>query len=293
MKKLVLIGIAVMLGSTAMAEEVDRTLDADSDGRIFVSNLSGSVEVVGWDRNEVRVTGTIGSDVEEFIFERSDETTKIKIKVPDRSWGSKDVSSELVISVPRGSSLHISTVSADIDIEEVEGEQTLQSVSGDITTEAFVEDIQAETVSGDVDIDGEGGSAEWDLTTVSGDITAQGVSGEIDCEVVSGDIEVGNGAFDRAELESVNGDILYEAGLRSGGKLEAESVNGSVDVEFDGPVSAKFEIETFNGGIDNCFGPEAQRTSRYAPGWELEFTEGDGDGKVSIATLNGRVTICK
>ena len=73
----------------------------------------------------------------------------------------------------------------------------------------------------------------------------------------------------------------------------AESVNGDVDIRFEGGVNARFDIETFNGDIDNCFGPKAERTSKYAPGWELSFTEGDGDGRVTISTLNGDIDLCK
>jgi hypothetical protein len=52
-------------------------------------------------------------------------------------------------------------------------------------------------------------------------------------------------------------------------------------------------LETFNGEIDSCFGPKAVRTSRYAPGSELKFTEGDGAGRVTIRTLNGDLRLCR
>ena len=70
-------------------------------------------------------------------------------------------------------------------------------------------------------------------------------------------------------------------------------MNGRVEVIFIGDLSAEIDIESFNGRIKNCFGPKPERTSKYAPGWELSFTEGDGDGSVSIATLNGGITMCK
>ena len=72
-----------------------------------------------------------------------------------------------------------------------------------------------------------------------------------------------------------------------------ESVNGTVEVGFVGEVSARFDIETFNGRIRNCFGPEAERTSKYTPGLELSFQDGDGDARVNISTLNGDVSICR
>ncbi len=239
------------------------------------------------------MTGTIGDDVEEFIFERDGKSTTIKVKIPDRMHGHKDVSSDLVIRVPQGSSIDVSSVSCDISTEGVQGEQELQSVSGDIEIEIFSADVDAETVSGDVDAEGSNKDAEVKLETVSGDVTVDGLSGEIKAGSISGDVDVDQGDFSRARLETVNGDITYNAALRSGGKLDIETVNGTVDVTFLGDVSARFDIETFNGRIRNCFGPEAERTSKYAPGWELSFTEGGGDGRVSIATLNGGLRLCK
>ena len=83
--------------------------------------------------------------------------------------------------------------------------------------------------------------------------------------------------------------IRYQAQLLGAG---GAAVNGDVDVQFSGDVSARFDIETFNGDITNCFGPKAERTSKYTPGLELSFTEGDGDGRVTITTLNGDIDMC-
>ena len=293
MKNVALILIGTLLASPALAERIDQTKDADDNGKVDIFNLSGEVEIIGWDRSEIRVTGTIGDDAEEFIFEVSGKVTKIKVKVPDRIHGHKSVSSDLLIRLPKGSSIDVSTVSADISAEGVQGEQELQSVSGDVTTEVFAADVDAETVSGDVEVEGSNMDSEAKLESVSGDVSAENLSGDIRAGSVSGDIDIIDGDFDRVRAETVNGDITYVAALRAGGKLDVETINGTVDVMFVGDVSADFDIETFNGRIRNCFGPEAERTSKYAPGWELSFTEGDGDGRVTIATLNGGLKLCK
>jgi len=293
MKNLTLMLLGTLLASPAIAEKIDMTNDADPQGEVEVFNLSGDIEITGWDRDEIRVTGTIGDDVEEFIFERDGKTTTIKVKVPHHTRGHKSYSSELVIRVPKGSSIDVSGVSSDIEVEGVQGEQELNSVSGDIETEIFAADVDAETVSGDVDVEGTNKVAEASLATVSGDITADGLSGEIRAETVSGDIDITHGDFSSARLETVNGDVNFVAALQPKGRLDVETINGTVDVMFVGDVSADFDIETFNGRIRNCFGPEAERTSKYAPGWELSFTEGDGNGRVTIATLNGGIKLCK
>lgn len=289
-----IVAICVLfIAGVSMAEEIDRTLDVDKESRISISNLSGDVEVRGWNENRVHVTGELGDDVEELIFERDGKQVTIKVKIPERKRGKKDVTSDLYVSVPQGSSLNVSTVSADIDVDGVRGEQRLQTVSGDVSVEAFDAEINAEAVSGDVDVVGNNADAVWRFTTVSGDISVKDISGDVRAELVSGDIAVSGGSFDRVTLETVNGRIEFRGALAAGGKMDIESVNGSVDVNFTGDVSARFDIETFNGGIRNCFGPKAERTGRHGPGWGLDFTEGSGDGRVTIETLNGRVTICK
>ena len=293
MKKLSVILFGALLASPVMAERVDRTESVEADGRVDIYNMAGSIEIIGWDRSQINVSGEIGDDVEELVFEVNGSHTEIKVKIPKRSRGHKDVSADIVVRVPAASSIDVGSVSSDIDIENVTGEQDVQSVSGDITTEVFAADVDAETVSGDVNAEGKGTDAEAKLESVSGDITADGLTGDLRIGTVSGDLEVNDGSFDRTKAETVNGDIVYVAEMRSGAKLDFETVNGTVDVSFVGDVGAKFEIETFNGRIRNCFGPEPERTSRYTPGWELSFTEGDGDGRVTIATLNGGVKLCK
>ena len=291
MNRITIATLGTLLALPVVAVEVDEVLDAASDGHVEISNIAGEVEVLGWDRNSVEVTGELGKNVEELVFERDDDRVTIKVKVPRKS--SRNIASDLVIKVPERSSIDVGTVSADIDVEDVLGKLRLHTVSGDVAAESVSQNVSCESVSGDIDIDGTGTDAETRVASVSGDVTVFRINGEISLETVSGDLVVDEGAYDRVRAEAVNGDILFQSALRRGGRLEAETVNGDMNVEFIGDVSAEFEIDTFNGSINNCFGPEARRTSKYTPGWELSFVEGDGDGRVVMSTLNGDMRLCK
>ncbi len=282
---------AMFLTSGTQAEEVQRTLDAAASGTVDVSNISGSVEIMGWSRNEVSVEADLGSDVEELVFERDRDQILIEVRVPRRN--SRFIESDLVIRVPEKSAVKVGTVSADIVIQDVLGSQTLNSVSGDVESEIFTADTEIETVSGDVNVQGDGKDTNVRVNTVSGDIEAEQLGGDIIAGTVSGDIYVVNGSFDRARMNTTNGDMVFHASLEKDGRFDAETINGELDIVFQKKVSAKFEVETFNGNIRNCFGPEPERTSEYTPGLELYFSEGDGDGRVTIKTLNGDVELCK
>lgn len=291
MKKMITMILSFLLVMPVMAEEVDKTLDAAADGQVNVSNIAGSVTVTGWTRNAVEVTGTLGRNVEELVFERNKDKVTIKVKVPRR--GGRGIDSDLHISVPQGSSIDVSGVSADISVTDVMGEQRLHTVSGDVSTESAGSDVTAESVSGDVEINGDKSDTETTASTVSGDVTLFRVSGMVSAESVTGEVIVDEGSFSRVELSVVNGELIFQAELRQDGKLSAETVNGDVDVELVGDVSAKIDVNTINGRIRNCFGPEPQRTGKYAPGWSLSFTEGDGDGRIDISTVNGGIGLCR
>ncbi len=280
-----------LLVAPAMAVEINETLDAAADGHVEISNIAGEVEVVGWSRSAVEVTGELGKNVEELIFDRDGDRITIKVKVPRKN--SRNISSDLYVRVPEKSSVNVGTVSADIDVEDVMGKLRLHTVSGDVEADGFESDVSCESVSGDIDVSGSGKEGEVRAASVSGDLTVFRAAGEIKLETVSGDVVIDEGSFDRVSLEAVNGDLVFNSALRGGGRLSAEAVNGDIDIDFVGDVSATFEIDTFNGRIDNCFGPQPKRTSKYAPGFELMFTEGDGSGRVVMSTLNGDMRICK
>jgi len=291
MNRIVTSVLACLLVTQIFAEDVDQTIDAAADGHVDVSNISGSVTVQGWKKNAVEVTGTLGRDVEELILERDGDKILVKVKVPHK--GGRSIDANLHINVPQNSSIDVSVVTADIDVTDVNGEQRLQAVSGDVTTEHAGGEMRVESVTGDVDISGDGADGDTRASTVSGDVAVIGVGGEIKAEAVSGNVQVEGGSFSRARLETVNGEVTFHAELRDGGRLDIDSINGNVDVEFVGDVSGRFDIETFNGDVENCFGPKAERTSKYAPGLELEFEIDGGDGRTKIATLNGDINLCK
>lgn len=288
------LGLALVIGlagQAAWADDVERSVDASPDGTVNVSNVAGSVEISGWSRDQVDVAADLGRGVEELIVDRDGDQVTIRVKVPRRN--SRNISTDLVIRVPENSSLEVGTVSADIEIANVFGEQRLHVVSGDIETEAYGSDVQAESVSGDIELDGDRQMMRTQLNSVSGDIDTSQLAGEVEATTVSGDLVIADGTFERVQANTVNGDIAFRGELDSGGRMEVETINGSVDIDFSGDVSARFDIETFNGGIRNCFGPDPRRPNRHGPGRELKFTEGGGTGRVTIRTLNGSLTLCK
>lgn len=288
------IATSVLLATPAAqaVQNIDRSLPTGATPSVEISNVQGRVTVTAWDQQVVKVTGTIENDQTEFEFSGDQRHVVIKVRRESNKVHHSKDDAILDIKVPAGASLDINTVSADIDVQGVRGEQRLEAVSGGVTTVAYSEQLDVRTISGDAVVKGTGGKARVDVQSVSGGVTVRGVDGEVEAQSVSGNIELDLGTATRLSLETVSGNLKASLTLASDARLDAESVSGHVDVRFAKPVNGEFEFETFSGNIENCFGPKAERKSKYAPGTELRFTQGSGGARVSVDTLSGTISIC-
>jgi DUF4097 and DUF4098 domain-containing protein YvlB len=289
-----LAGAFACLGVTvlARAEEINKRMPANPQGQVEVSNTSGSVTISGWDRNEVEVSGELGEGSERLEFTQSGDLTRIKVVLPGKGRHEVD-DSDLVVRVPAKSSIAVNTVSADIVVQNVAGTQRLQSVSADVTTEAGTEDVECKTVSGDIAVVGSGRPTLLTITTISGDVRVQRVGGEINANTVSGNVDLNLGDTSRSRLRSTSGDLNLYGKLVGEARLDVESISGDVRIKLSQPIGAEFDLSSFNGDISNCFGPKAERTDQYVPGRQLRFKEGNGTGRVRVKTLNGDINLCR
>jgi DUF4097 and DUF4098 domain-containing protein YvlB len=288
--------ITAPAGANNATRAIDERRPASADGQIEVINVAGSVQVVGWDRAEIEVTGKLGSEVDKVDISSTGSRTTVRV-VRAKTGGlsfhlSNPDAADLVLHVPQRSSLNASLVSADLTVKGLSGTQDVQTVSGDVTT-SVARETHIRTVSGDVTVDSAPDVKVLEIGTVSGDLHVTGnAGGELTVSTVSGDGRLELGSLTKARLKTVSGDFRLSAGLAADGRLEAESVSGDVRVEFTGsPPPADYDLQTLSGDVSACFGPKAT-SERYGPGSRLVFKEGAGTAKVHVDTRSGDVTLC-
>ena len=283
-----LIGL-LLVSQPAIAETpIDERAAATADGHVEVINISGKVEVTGWERDEIAISGALGRGVERLDFVVDDDQARIEVIYPKHG---RSEGSVLEIRIPEASSLEVRTVSAAITAEDVRGRQWLTSVSGRITSTVFDSDLEAESVSGSLDVSGTEQPTVLTLKSVSGNIEAIDVSGELEAGSVSGRIEVDAGLLDRARLGTTSGRITLEGGLASGGRYDLSTTSGRVTVNLDHDADLDLDAQSFSGRIENCFGLEATRDG-YSPERSLRYRVGEGNRTVRIRTMSSRIEIC-
>jgi DUF4097 and DUF4098 domain-containing protein YvlB len=146
---------------------------------------------------------------------------------PARSWfdfGSSDP--EVLVEVPRGTSLDINTVSGETSLRGSLGVVSVKSVSGDV--------VARDT------------SDALDVQTASGGIHSGHVATTLKCKSASGDV-VCHGAAARTEIYSASGDILVSADQP--GNIVVRNVSGGVIVRVARGLAVDISGDTVSGDM--------------------------------------------
>lgn len=259
----------------------------DPQGYVEITELAGSIEVNGWDRPEIEVTGPEAS-AERVRVTVSGNHTSIRVQ-PFSLSGENTEASRLAIHVPLQSSLSVSLVSANLKVEGVQGDVNLRTINGNLSGEVGG-NLRANTATGSVDMAARGAKS-IEVKTINGNIRLTAGSGEVDVQTVSGDAKIDMATLSNGRFRSISGDMSTTLSLAPDAQLDSESVSGKLRFDFPAQPNGDFEIQTIDGAIENCFGPKATK-GQYGVGSRLEFKTGDGRAHVQIKTKSGDVKLC-
>ena len=246
-------GIAIGILSTTdpFQQSFARTLPLSAKGQVRLDNVSGRIEIAGWDRNEVAIRALKHGKVQESV-----ETVKINVtSSPDEilihtemphnengfswsrlwsgNWAEDNAVVDYALQVPHNVKL-----------------KSVSSVNGNIVIEDVLGDIEASTVNGKAQITGAAGSLK---------------------------------------LSSVNGRI--DAGLNSldrGQSVSLSTVNGHIEATLPSTANARVSATTVNGGISSDF-PALVVSKEFPLSSKLKGTLGNGDANVTASSVNGRI----
>lgn len=303
----------IALPCSVYAEEaVDRTIETSDSPRVDIEHINGKAEIRGWDKSEVRVSGTLGDNTEEFVFEKQGNVILIHVEVErsDRRWGNYQTDGDdLLIYVPFNSYIDYDSINADVRIEDVKKGVSVEVVNGDVDIENVDAAVEADAVNGDITLENvtgrlavetvngsisgtHSGDKQTSLESVNGGISVSTTSPRVQVETVNGRIELKLAEIDMLEVNTVNGRLSAQMTLNKNGEVYASSVGGGINLTFQPDVSARFDIQAHAGGsISNDITSDKMQKAKYGPRRWLEFVHGSGDANVDVSTVNGRVSL--
>jgi DUF4097 and DUF4098 domain-containing protein YvlB len=202
-----------------VTEEFHQSYPLSADGRISLENINGSVRVISWDRNEVKVDAVKRAYTRERLAEAKIEVSAntnsiyIKTDYPDSNLTFTDdtdrrrnnpATVEYTLTVPRSARLDA--------IELINGGLDISGVAGDVRA-----------------------------SSINGRVVARGLMGEAKLSTINGRLEA---IFDRLDATK---------------PITLTSVNGSVTLTIPSDANAELKATTVHGGISNDFGLPVRR----------------------------------
>jgi DUF4097 and DUF4098 domain-containing protein YvlB len=231
--------------------------------RLRLKLEAGRIDVISWDepRSQVDVT-PLGADqasieAAENVQQElrgSGESQELSVESPSgRSLFGLRRGPELrfAISVPHGSSIDATTVSADVAGRGRFGTAKVNTTSGDVSLGAVAGDANVKTVSGDLDVERVDGKAS--LNSVSGDLELGPVAGEISANTVSGDLHV-TSAGSSVNAKGVSGDVTIESMRR--GEARLQSVSGDITLGVAVGARVWMDVSSMSGNTQSDLEPD-------------------------------------
>lgn len=247
LRRLALLSFALAAVTSLCAtvtEKFSQTYPLTADGTVSLDSVNGTVEIVGWDRNEVSVEAEKSASSEdslkriEIAIDAAPDRVTIKTKLEKKwfSFGFNRAEVRYKLRVPATASLKkIDVVNADVHVRGVKCYVDLDTVNGSIDAQGLAHGGRFDTVNGSI-------RAEFS------EISAQ----------------------DRIVLDTVNGSATVTLPANAAFTLKADSVNGGISCDFPitvGKAGSRHLNGNVNGGgaevvLDSVNGGLAVRSSR-------------------------------
>ncbi|MGB5819554.1 MAG: DUF4097 family beta strand repeat-containing protein [Saonia sp.] len=174
MKNIKILSTALLVLSIFMASAQDSSVELftvplskpDSPGKLIVDQISGSIEVTGYDGKEIIVKASFGEKHAHGHKNKGDKSGLKRINHASLDIGAEEKNNtvqiineqhnretNLSIKVPSNFSLKLSTINhGDIHVQGINGEMEISNVNGGITLQDVSGTASTDTTNGDVKV---------------------------------------------------------------------------------------------------------------------------------------------
>jgi len=272
----------VVLSGTLVAAEgsrAEKSFEAEPNPRITVTNMTGQIQVRGWDKARVHVVYTLMSplvEVDSEVIPLNGPADKIHFATHllDPLLPAKDQTADYSLDVPVGANLEIRNPQGSVRIEKFQGDDTVvESVGGAILVSDFAGHLFVRSIGGNIEV-----------------IRA---SGRVEAYSITGDLHFVSPTTSKLRAMTTSGRILFEGDFPDGGDYSLSAYSG--DMEIICPPSASFELfaKTARGKLENEM-PMTIRHSSATPvasGNSLFGTHLTGKATVNLRSFSGTIRI--
>jgi hypothetical protein len=244
-------------------------------GRVSVENQNGSIEITGWDRDTVDITGTKYASNNDLLkslkidIQHDADSISIRTVRPTPNFRG-NLGAKYVIRVPRRVVLErVISSNGHVETRDVDGPARIRTSNGAVRSTNTVGVLEIETSNGAIDVNGHKGA-----------ITGQTSNGRIS-------VDLANPERDRPiRLSSSNGGITLKMNELNGNSIRLSTSNASITLALPNSAGAQLRATTSNGRINSDLNVQGEVTKSRAEG-----KIGSGGPYVELTTSNGSINL--
>jgi DUF4097 and DUF4098 domain-containing protein YvlB len=278
-----------------VTEDFHYSYPLESGGQLELNNVNGSVEISGWDRDSIDVSGTKYASDQAALHDinvkvsASGNRANVTADMPGTRWhGSRGV--RFHVRVPRKIMLErAETTNGSVTVEDLEGGGRIRSTNGKLSLARLSGDYDVQTTNGSIQIDDCSGLEKAETT--NGAIRGRIKHGAIQAQSTNGTLDM---AVDKPSdsrpmrLSTTNGSLTLALAEFHGNPINAETSHGSVTLRLPNDTNANLDAETSMASITTDLSlSSVQERSKHA----LRGRLGNGGPAISASTSMGAIRI--
>ena len=244
----------------SMMQQTDTTFAVDGAESVHVETMGGSIEVLVWDEDRIRVEAEHSNRTYiEIEWRRNGREIDIE---PEARRGPANIV-DFRITVPRRMALNLDGQYADLRIEGADGQIEAETMQGDVHIVGGRGTVKVESTMGSVYIEGAEGTIE--VETSAADIHVVDSSGEIFAESAGGSIVMENVDLRAVDVGSTGGRVHYDGSFQPGGTYFFGAHGGTLTIVVGEEAQASFNVATVHLSLIHISEPTRQLASSRMP----------------------------
>jgi DUF4097 and DUF4098 domain-containing protein YvlB len=239
--------LAEIVFSMMVLTPTDQTVNVTKGTKLDVNNFAGDINIKVWDKDAVRVEVN-HSDREAVDIKQGEQTLTVR----SRSLrGGPPRSLDYVITVPKWMAINIGGTYADVTMDGVGADVTVETTRGDINLTGGSGVITLKSIQGEVTVQKAKGRIE--VRAVNEGMRLSDISGDLSAETTNGSIILDRIDSGNVDCYAVNGNISFDGPIKDKGLYRLTTHNGLVAMAVPEKANVTMTVRTHNGGFKSTF----------------------------------------
>lgn len=273
-------GFAVEAQTQPETNHKEARLDIAQGGSINIINNDGSVTLKAGSGRQVLVAYTLHSNKVEVDQDSTPDKRRIEIRshaLPQQAPNSDEAKVDLEVTVPAGTAITVSTATAPINADGLNGDVTLSSDTGKIT----VSDVSR---------------SHLNIRSVASPVELSHVSlGYVHVTSSGGAVQMTDVTGPKVNVATGSGNITYQGDCSGVGDYLMTTHSGNIDMSLPETASVDLNAHSASGSVENDFPLQAKKHPVFVPksGSSFAGTSNSGSSSVELRSFSGKIRVKK